>query len=148
MIRAAQPTDAGGVGAILSQFTDGAAWMPRLYTGAEILSFAGTMVDRGWVHVLEPEGQGTGIAGFLALDRGYVHGLYMAVGRRGQGLGRRLLDHAKARAPRLELRSHQANTGALRFYLREGFHEAGRGDGAENDEGLPDIRLIWERAEG
>ena len=147
MIRPAHPTDAGAVAAILSQFIDTTDWMPRLYTRAEELSFAGLMVDRGWVHVAEPEG--AGIAGFLALDAGFVHALYVAQHRRGQGLGQRLLDHAKAAAPRLELHTFQANTGAQRFYARAGFREAGRGDGrgqgSVNDEGLPDIRLIWER---
>lgn len=149
MIRPAQPTDAGAVAAILSQFIDTTDWMPRLYSRAEELSFAGVMVDRGWVHVAEPAGQGAGVAGFLAIDAGFVHALYVACAQRGQGVGLRLLDHAKAQAARLELNTFQANTGAQRFYTREGFREVGRGDGrglgSVNDEGLPDIRLIWER---
>lgn len=149
MIRPAHPTDAGAVAAILSQFIDTTDWMPRLYTRAEELSFAGTMVDRGWVHVAEPEGPGAGIAGFVALHAGFIHALYVAQHRRGQGVGQDLLDHAKAAANRLELHTFQANTGALRFYARAGFHEVGRGDGrgqgSVNDEGLPDVRLIWER---
>lgn len=146
MIRPAQPTDAGAVGAILSQFIDTTDWMPRLYSRAEELSFAGTMVDRGWVSVLERDGQGSDIAGFVAMDAGYVHALYVERTQRGHGLGRHLLDDAKSRAARLELRTFQSNTGAQRFYAREGFREAGRGTGADNDEGLPDILLIWERS--
>lgn len=145
MIRAAQPTDAGQVGAILSQFIDTTDWMPRLYSRAQELGFAGLMVDRGWVSVIEPQGQGTGIAGFLAADAGYVHALYVACEQRGHGWGRHLLDHAKTAAARLELRTFADNSGAQRFYLREGFREAGRGNGADNDEGLPDILLVWER---
>jgi ribosomal protein S18 acetylase RimI-like enzyme len=145
VIRAAQPTDAGAVGAILSQFIDTTDWMPRLYSRAQDLGFAGLMVDRGWVSVIEPQGQGTGIAGFLAMDAGYVHALYVACGQRGLGWGRRLLDHAKSGAARLELRTFAENGDAQRFYVREGFHEAGRGDGTQNDEGLPDILLVWER---
>ena len=149
MIRPAQPTDAGAVAAILSQFIDTTDWMPRLYTRAEELSFAGIMVDRGWVLVAEPDGQGTGIVGFMALDAGFVHALYVAQDQRGQGVGQGLLDHAKNCANRLELNTFQANTGAQRFYQRAGFREVGRGDGrglgSVNGEGLPDIRLIWER---
>lgn len=149
MIRPAQPTDAGAVAAILSQFIDTTDWMPRLYTRAEELSFAGVMVDRGWVLVAEPEGQGAGIAGFMALDAGFIHALYVAQAQRGHGVGQRLLDHGKAGSNRLELNTFQANAGAQRFYARAGFREAGRGDGrgqgSVNDEGLPDIRLIWER---
>lgn len=149
MIRRAQPTDAGAVAAILSQFIDTTDWMPRLYSRAEELSFAGTMVDRGWVIVAEPADQGSGIAGFMALDAGFIHALYVAQECRGQGVGQRLLDAAKADAARLELNTFQANAGAQRFYARAGFREVGRGDGrgqgSVNDEGLPDIRLIWER---
>jgi ribosomal protein S18 acetylase RimI-like enzyme len=149
VIRRAQPTDAGAVAAILSQFIDTTDWMPRLYSRAEELSFAGTMVDRGWVIVAEPADQGSGIAGFMALDAGFIHALYVAQECRGQGVGQRLLDAAKADAARLELNTFQANAGAQRFYARAGFREVGRGDGrgqgSVNDEGLPDIRLIWER---
>ncbi|MDP5335113.1 MAG: GNAT family N-acetyltransferase [Paracoccaceae bacterium] len=148
-MRRAQPTDAGAVAAILSQFIDTTDWMPRLYSRAEELSFAGTMVDRGWVIVAEPADQGSGIVGFMALDAGFIHALYVAQECRGQGVGQRLLDAAKAHEARLELNTFQANAGAQRFYARAGFREVGRGDGrgqgSVNDEGLPDIRLIWER---
>ncbi len=150
MIRRAQPTDAGAVAAILSQFIDTTDWMPRLYSRAEDLSFAGLMVDRGWVLVAEPAGQGEGVAGFMALHEGFIHALYVAREYRGQGVGQGLLDRAKDGAARLELTTFQANIGAQRFYARAGFREAGRGDGrgqgSVNDEGLPDIRLIWERS--
>lgn len=147
MIRPAQPTDAGAVGAILSQFIAQTDWMPRLYSAAQELSFAGTMIDRGWVRVAEPEGSGTGIAGFMARDAGYIHALYVASEQRGQGVGRSLLEDAKRRAARLELHTFQCNTAAQRFYGRAGFREAGRGDGSANDEGLPDIFLVWERTQ-
>jgi hypothetical protein len=35
-----------------------------------------------------------------------------------------------------------ANAGARRFYAREGFVEARRTEG-ENEEGLPDVLLTW-----
>lgn len=147
MIRPAQPTDAGAVGAILSQFIAQTDWMPSLYSAAQELSFAGTMIDRGWVSVAEPEGRGAGIAGFLAVDAGYIHALYVAAGWRGQGMGGYLLEHAKSRNARLELHTFQCNIAAHRFYGRAGFREAGRGDGSANEEGLPDILLVWERAQ-
>jgi GNAT superfamily N-acetyltransferase len=149
VIRAAHPTDAGAVAAILSQFIDTTDWMPRLYSRAEELSFAGLMVDRGWVRVAEPDGPGGGIAGFIALHAGFVHALYVAQDRRGQGVGQTLLDDAKSCSKILELNTFQANAAAQRFYARAGFREVGRGDGrgqgSVNDEGLPDIRLIWEK---
>jgi len=145
VIRRAHPTDAGAVGAILSQFIDLTDWMPRLYSRAQELGFAGTMIDRGWVTVIEPEGEGQGIAGFLAMDNGFIHALYIARDWRGQGLGQSLLDDAKTLSSRLELRTFQHNHAAQRFYVRAGFQEVGRGDGADNDEGLPDVQMVWER---
>ena len=35
------------------------------------------------------------------------------------------------------------DAGAQRFYLREGFAETARTDGARNEEGLPDIAYEW-----
>ena len=75
-----------------------------------------------------------------------MHALYLLPEACGQGIGKALLDRAKGEAGPLELWTFQANTGAQRFYLREGFVEARRTDGAENDEGLPDIFYTWQPA--
>ena len=55
-LRPARTTDAGRVGAILSAFIDDTPWMPRIHTRAEDLSFAGMMIDRGWITVAEVAG--------------------------------------------------------------------------------------------
>jgi len=144
IIRDAHGADAGAVGAILSAFIDDTPWMPRIHTRAEELSFAGLMVDRGWVRVAEVDGV---VVGFLALTGGFVHSLYLRSDAQGEGIGRALLDNAKTRSDRLELNVFQANTGAQRFYTREGFTETGRSDGAGNDENLPDITYLWTSAE-
>ena len=68
------------------------------------------------------------------------------VQRMGQGLGKAFLDHVKRNRDRIELWTFVANDGTRRFYAREGFFEAMRTDGSENEESLPDIRLRWERA--
>ena len=63
----------------------------------------------------------------------------------GQRIGHRLLRDAQKQETALELWTFQANEGAQRFYLREGFKEVERTDGQGNDEKLPDIRYRWER---
>lgn len=141
MIRAAQPLDAGAAGTILSEFVDTTPWMPRVHTRAEDLRHMDQMIARDWVHVICD----AGVAGFIARDRDMVHALYVSGGRRGAGLGKALLDHAKTQTDRLTLWTFQANDGARRFYDREGFTEIARTDGAGNDEGLPDLQLHWER---
>ena len=52
---------------------------------------------------------------------------------------------AKAACPHLTLYTFQANLPAQQFYAREGFTEIARSDGAENDEHLPDLRLLWRK---
>lgn len=142
ILRAARQTDAGAVGAILSEFIDTTPWMPRVHTRAEDLSFAGMMIDRGWVTVAEVGGA---VRGFAACDGPEVNALYVARAARNQRIGTRLLQHLKAQAPALTLWTFQANRRAQQFYARHGFAEVARSDGAGNDEKLPDVRLAWQR---
>lgn len=142
LIRPARSTDAGRTGAILSGFIDETEWMPRIHTRAEDLSFAADMIDRGWVHVVEAAGR---VMGFSAHDGMIVHALYVDMAARGRGLGGVLLRHLQARQTALSLWTFQSNLLAQKFYARHGFAEVERTDGAGNDEGLPDLRLYWER---
>lgn len=140
-LRPAAPEDAPAMGAILSDWIDGTAWMPRLHTRAEDRGFAAGIVPRSVVWAKDD------VQGFLTLDGPQVDCLYVAEAERGRGIGRALLDHAKSRAKRLELWTFDANEAARRFYAREGFQEVERTDGAGNAERLPDVRLVWTRGE-
>ncbi|MEX0311925.1 MAG: N-acetyltransferase family protein [Tateyamaria sp.] len=142
ILRQARSTDAGAVGSILSAFIDDTDWMPRIHTRAEDLSFAGDMIGRGWVTVAECDGT---VRAFAARDGDVVHALYVDAGAQGQGLGSDLLNAMKSKCGCLSLWTFVANIGAQRFYLRHGFSEVTRTDGARNDEGLPDIRYEWHK---
>ncbi|MEC3861990.1 GNAT family N-acetyltransferase [Mesobacterium sp. TK19101] len=141
-LRQAAPLDAGAVGAILSGFVDDTPWMPRIHTRAEELAHADDLIGRGWVTVAEQAGD---VVGFIARAGHAIHALYLVPRMQGQGIGTALLRTAQRQAPRLELWTFQANDGAQRFYHRHGFRAVEQTDGAGNDEGLPDIRFIWER---
>ena len=141
-LRAARSTDAGAVGAILSAFIDNTAWMPRIHTRAEDLSFAGDLIARGWVTVAERDGT---VCAFAARQGADVHALYVDAATQGQGVGSDLVNAMKVAQDHLSLWTFVANTGAQRFYLRHGFAERARTDGSGNDEGLPDIRYDWHR---
>ena len=142
VLRSARSTDAGATGAILHGFSVENDWMPKLHSGAETIAFCGRMIDQGWVTVAETS---DGVVGFLALNGSDLHSLYLTPSARGQGIGARLLDHAKAQHKQLRLFAFQANTDARRFYERHGFVEVARSDGADNDENLPDIEYVWRR---
>lgn len=142
VLRAARSTDAGAVGAILSEFVDTTDWMPRVHTRAEDVAHAGTLIMRGWVTVAQVEDK---VVGFSACDAAKLNALYVAKRARGQGIGSALVKTLQAQQRKLRVWTFQANTGAQKFYARHGFAEVTRTDGAENDEKLPDIRFEWER---
>lgn len=143
-LRPGHPLDAGRVGDMITRAVAGQPWMPRLHTGAEDIAHAGRMIDKGWVTVAEVDYTP---AGFIARDGGYIHSLYIAAEAQGSGIGTLLLDDAKAKCDSLELWTLQANRGAQRFYRREGFRPVEESDGDHNEEGLPDIRFLWTRAD-
>ncbi|MEQ6248675.1 GNAT family N-acetyltransferase [Sulfitobacter sp. HNIBRBA3233] len=141
-LRPARPLDAGRLGAIMAEANGRLDWLPKLYSGAEIIGMIGDMIDAGWVYVALAEGQA---AGFLARRGAEVHGLYLRPHLQGRGIARTLMQHAQAQAPALGLWSYERNARATRFYRKAGFREITRSDGATNDARLPDIRFEWQR---
>lgn len=141
-LRAGSPTDAGKVGAILTEFAETTAWMPCLHTGAQDIAHAGELIDRGWVMVAEKDAD---VVGFAASDGQDLIALYVSAVARGQGVGGALIGWLQTRKPRLELWTFEANTRAQGFYVRHGFKEVSRTDGAGNDEKLPDIKFAWQQ---
>lgn len=141
-LRPARTTDAGKVGHILSEFIDGTPWMPRLYTRAQDIAFAGDLIDKGCVSVAA---HSTRVTGFIAHNAATIEALYVAGDVRRRGIGSALLQHMQAGCDALTLWTFQANTQALAFYACHGFAPVEKTDGAGNDEGLPDIRLAWKK---
>lgn len=143
-IARAKPQDAEALAEILGEWLGATAWMPKLHSAAENREFLGRMIGEQEVYVVH---DGESLSGFMALDpgearRATITALYLAPQARNRGLGKALLDRAKTEAETLTLWTFQANHQAQRFYLREGFAEARRTAGA-NEENLPDIQFIW-----
>ncbi|MGL4239009.1 GNAT family N-acetyltransferase [Tabrizicola sp.] len=138
----ASPGDAGPLALILGDWVRETGWMPVLHSREEDVGFLSGLIES---HVVRVARGGTGPMGFLARKAGHIAALYLAPEARGLGVGKALLDEVKAVEPTVELWAFQANRGAVAFYLREGFREVERTDG-RNDEGLPDLRLIWRKA--
>lgn len=130
---------------ILWAFTHGTAWLPRVRSPFDDLRALAWVTLRGWVRILRDP---SGVAGFIIRDGTRVHALYVAPDRRGRGIGRTLLTEAKTRAGMLDLWVLAGNVPARAFYLGQGFREIAQGQGAGNDEGLPDILMIWQDATG
>jgi GNAT superfamily N-acetyltransferase len=86
------------------------------------------------------------VVAMLSLTPGRIDQLYVAPEWLGRGIGRRLLDLAKARAGGdLELWTFQVNERARRFYERHGFEAVELTDGSGNEEREPDVRYRWVR---
>ena len=142
VLRPARSTDAGKVGAILSEFAETTDWMPRLHTGAEDIAHAGQLIERGWVTVAVRDDV---VIAFVACDGAEIDALYVARRQRGQGVGTALLVEVCSKAAQLKLWTFQANVRAIAFYVRHGFVEVTRSDGAGTDEKLPDVQFEWKR---
>jgi GNAT superfamily N-acetyltransferase len=142
-LRRASAEDSDELAALFGASRDEALpYLPKLHTAED---------DRGWmrdvvlatcqVWVVADE---TRILGFMALNDDHVDHLYVLPGWQGQGVGSRLLDVAKERAPgRLRLYAFQRNTRARGFYERRGFEAIQFGDGSENEEREPDVLYEW-----
>ena len=141
----AKPRDAGRLARVLSDWIAETPWMHVPHTPAEDQRVLRHLIKRADVVTLRTW---RGPQGFLARDGEIVHALYLRRAARGQGQAKRLLDTAKARAPRLTLWTFQANLDARAFYARQGFVEVETTDGAGNDAKLPDVRLVWQRGQG
>ncbi len=87
---------------------------------------------------------GERIVGVASRDDEWVRQLYIAPEHTGQGIGQRLLDAMLSEAeaasiPVVKLWTFQRNSGARRFYERNGFVAIEFGDGSGNEEGEPDV---------
>ena len=84
------------------------------------------------------------IVGWVDVHEDWVDQLYCRRGHTGKGIGVQLLNFAKSKSPSgLQLWTFQVNSGARRFYAREGFVEVELTDGQTNEERLPDVRMEW-----
>ena len=138
-LRRGRPEDAPACAAILNAWIDDRDWMPRVHTPREVAAFYADVVfveREVWL-------AGDPVAGFMALDPLSHRVTALYVSRPGQGIGKALLDRAKAGRRSLELWTFVANGGARRFYRREGFREIRQTPG-HNEEGLPDVLCRWE----
>ena len=143
-IRRAADTDAPAAAAVFtaSRREAGSAIPPSVHTPDEDRWFVREVLiaqRQTWVAV-----DGETVVALLVLDGDFVDQLYVASTAQRSGVGSRLLELAKRERPDgLQLWAFASNLPAQAFYLRHGFVEAERTDGALNEERAPDIRYVW-----
>lgn len=116
-------------------------FVPVLHNRDEDLAFfARYLPNDALTLALAPQG----LVGFVATAPGWIEQLYLDPDWRGRGIGKALLDRAKAGQDSLQLWCFAQNQPAQAFYRAQGFVERGRSDG-DNEEQLPDILYGWTR---
>ncbi|MEY1556597.1 GNAT family N-acetyltransferase [Yoonia sp. R2331] len=139
-LRHARVEDAIPCARILGAWFTATEWVPRLHSPPEDLQFLRKLIGGGLVTVADIRGIAVG---YLARDGADLMHLYVDHDHRRQGIGTQLLHAAQRTSGHLHLWCFQANTGARRFYERHGFTATDETDGADNEEGLPDLRYEW-----
>jgi len=141
MIVRATLEDAADCSEILHEWIYENPWFPNHAPESASEQSMRSRIENDTVYVAKNR---MGTNGFIAFSKGYLDCLYLTPEARNHGLGAHLLARAKADNPGgLSLWVLAQNQAAVRFYAREGFRETARGDGADNEEGLPDIRMQW-----
>ena len=141
MIERASPKDAAACSAILHEWIFETPWFPNHAPESASEQAMLNRIETGTVYVARNHQD---VIGFIAFTTGYLDCLYLTPEARNKGLGTVLLNRAMDESTEaLSLWVLARNRAARRFYQRAGFVETAEGDGSDNEEGLPDIRMEW-----
>jgi GNAT superfamily N-acetyltransferase len=145
VIRRAAPSDAAAVAEVYLASFHATYDFPLAHSDDQVRGWVReVLVTRGDTWVAVEAGR---VVGMMVVRPDDLDQLYVAPDRLGAGIGRRLLEHAKAVSPAgLTHFTFQVNERARRFYERNGFVEDGLGDGSANEERQPDVRYVWRPA--
>lgn len=117
-------------------------WMPNVHSAEAAAGFGDWLCRVADVQILRV---GSEFAGFYAFQDDVLQAFYLMPDHRGKGVGSEIMAQIQMDKPKIVLWTFQANKAAQRFYMRFGFVEVERTDGAGNDENLPDIKYEWRR---
>ncbi|WP_347905724.1 GNAT family N-acetyltransferase [Pseudomonas purpurea] len=85
-------------------------------------------------------------AGFIATGGDNVEMLFIAADQRGQGIGRRLLDHVKSRHPTLSVDVNEQNPQAHGFYRYYGFVDVSRSETDGQGRPFPWVHMVLKQS--
>ncbi len=83
------------------------------------------------------------IDGFLGLSANYIAGIFVRSTAQSRGIGKLLLDFAKAKKGHLTLSVYQKNARAVKFYQRESFQIQHKN--IDENTGEKEYTMIWKQ---
>lgn len=116
-------------------------FIPRQYW-LDQLPLVRTLLPQAELYVWQ-DGDGA-VQGFLGLNGAHIEGIFVWPPVQSQGIGKALLERAKAGHGSLALSVYRKNDRAAAFYRREGFRV--RREGVDASTGEAESRMIWERS--
>ncbi len=136
-VRRAVEADVPAMAQIVCDWEAATEWMPSLYGPDEIAGFIREAMPEREIWVA-----GEPIEGYLSFDPSVsrVGGLYCKT--TGSGVGKTLMDRAKAGRDFVWLTTHEPNERAQKFFKREGFEEVSRHE-AEPPNTVREVRMEW-----
>ncbi|TQV69851.1 GNAT family N-acetyltransferase [Denitrobaculum tricleocarpae] len=137
-IRPGQQSDVVACVDILRDWADETLWMAELDDLQPMQAFWRDLFETDLVWVAE---MGDRIVGFCTRDDDNIGALYVVAEARRTGIGKRLLDMAKADRDWITVWVYEKNIHALRFYKREGLLEVSRE--IEHESNLMNIEHRW-----
>lgn len=139
MIRPLQASDLAGVAEIwLNTNQKAHNFIPTEYW-QDHFEQVKQMLPLAEVYLYEEQGE---IQGFIGLSGSYIAGIFVCGQAQSRGIGRKLLDYAKAGKNRLELRVYQKNARAIAFYRREQFEI--QSECLDGETGEKEYLMAWE----
>jgi GNAT superfamily N-acetyltransferase len=142
--RAAQPSDAIACSQIIRDWGDETSWMVPIDHLESMAQFWGDLFETDLAWVAETDER---IVGFCARCDDNIAALYVAPEARNLGVGKALLDLAKADRDWITVWAYEKNEKARRFYRREGLIEISREMEIFDDgSSLMDVEHRWNRS--
>lgn len=116
---------------------------PKLHTAEEDIEYFTNEVFPNHKVYLAVDPHGQRIVGLIVFSKDTVNHLYLLPETTNRGVGTALLNIAKKQGGTLRLWTFQVNEVAKKFYAKHGFKVVRETDGAENEEGQPDVLFEW-----
>lgn len=146
-VRSAVVADSSAVAQVLCESRrQHLPYAPMAHTDNEVRGWlAEVLLPAGGVYVAESGHQAVAMLAVSTMgEADWIDHLYVRPGWTGQGIGALLLSVAHARLkPPVRLYTFQANSGARRFYERNGYQAVAFTDGHDNEERCPDVLYEW-----